>query len=195
MGFEVEEKPGQTLISEEEKAGLRLPISTQQELDEVEQVNIEKALVWLIGRAFSPTAVLNETFLRKLHKLMFNGVWKWAGTFRKTEKNIGVSWVQVSRELRMLCDDALFWIENETFPPEEIALRFKHKLVSIHCFPNGNGRHSRMMADVLMENVFDLAPFTWGANLVNATGERKLYIEALKKADDGEMGELLAFAK
>lgn len=195
MGFEVEEKPGQTLISEEEKAGLRLPISTQQELDEVEQVNIEKALVWLIGRAFSPAAVLNETFLRKLHKRMFNGVWKWAGTFRKTEKNIGVSWVQVSRELRMLCDDALFWIENETFPPEEIALRFKHKLVSIHCFPNGNGRHSRMMADVLMENVFDLPPFTWGANLVNATGERKLYIEALKKADDGEMGALLAFAK
>ena len=132
--------PGQTLIAEEEKRGLKLPLATQSELDQVEQANIERALFWLRGKRFRAEKVLTEAFLKELHRRMFQNVWKWAGKFRQTEKNIGVSWIMVSQEVKVLCDDVLFWIEHETFEKEEIAIRFKHRLVSIHCFPNGNGR-------------------------------------------------------
>lgn len=188
-------EPGQTPIAEAEKLGLKLPLSTQAELDQVEQANIEQALFWLRGKRFSADKALSAQFLQQLHRRMFSNVWKWAGKFRQTEKNIGVSWIMVSREVKVLCDDALFWITHETYPQEEIAIRFKHRLVSIHCFPNGNGRHSRMMADILLENVFGLAPFSWGANLGQATGERQRYIKALKMADNGEVGKLLEFAR
>lgn len=189
-------EPGQTPIAEEEKLGLKLPLSTQAELDQVEQANIEQALFWLRGKRFSAEQVLSEKFLRQLHRQMFKDVWKWAGKFRQTEKNIGVSWIMVAREVRVLCDDAFFWVEHETYAPQEIALRFKHRLVSIHCFPNGNGRHSRMMADILLENVFGLPAFTWGAaRLGNPTEDRQRYIAALKKADNGEVADLLAFAR
>lgn len=196
MGLVHDEKEGQTQISEEEKTGLKIKVITlQRELDEFELRNIAKAQKWLKKQKVEAVDVLQEAFLKKLHQRMFNDVWKWAGTFRRSEKNIGVPWVQVPREVRVLCDDALFWVEHETFPPTEIALRFKHRLVSIHCFPNGNGRHARMMADVLMEQVFGLSAFSWRAgNLVSATEERKMYITALRAADRGDMGPLLAFA-
>jgi len=195
MGLELIYEDGQTPIAEEEKRGLKLSLSTQGELDEAEQLNIEKALVWLLGQEFTANEVLSEAFMKQLHKKMFADIWKWAGKFRQTEKNIGVPWIQIARELKILCDDALFWIEHETFQKKEIALRFKHRLVSIHCFPNGNGRHSRIMADVLMEQVFGLSAFSWSAgNLVSATEERKMYIAALRAATQGDMGPLLAFA-
>jgi Fic-DOC domain mobile mystery protein B len=170
-------------------------ITLQRELDLFELRNIAKAKKWLRKQKVSAEDVLSEAFLKKLHQQMFQDVWKWAGKFRQSEKNIGVPWIQVAREVKVLCDDAQFWVEHETFPPLEIALRFKHRLVSIHCFPNGNGRHARMMADVLMEQVVGLAAFSWSAgNLVSATEERKIYIAALRAADQGDMGPLLAFA-
>ncbi|MEM9526515.1 MAG: mobile mystery protein B, partial [Bacteroidota bacterium] len=120
---------------------------------------------------------------------------KWAGEFRRTDKNIGVPWYRVGVETRQLCEDALYWVENNTFPPPELAIRFKHRLVSIHCFPNGNGRHSRIMADLLMECVFDLPFFGWqGSGLVKPDEQRSAYIAALRKADSGEIKPLLSFA-
>lgn len=194
MEFVIRYGDGQTPIAEEERVGLKLPVTTMDELDAVEQLNIEKALGWLIGRRMKPEQVLSEVFLRKLHRLMFNEVWRWAGKLRQSEKNIGVRWIMISREVKVLFDDALFWIDQEVYPPAEIAIRFKHRLVSIHCFPNGNGRHSRIMADVLMENVFGLAAFTWGAQLEKGIDERKLYIKTLRIADEGEINKLLDFA-
>jgi len=186
---------GQTLIAPEESIGLRLPISTMKELDAVEQLNIEQALLWLVGRRMTAKQVLSEAFLRRLHRLMFKDVWKWAGKFRQSEKNIGVSWIMIAREVKVLCDDTLFWIEHETYLKAEIAIRFKHRLVSIHCFPNGNGRHSRMMADVLMESVFGLPVFSWGARLPTSSDQRKAYIKALRAADAGDVSQLLVFAE
>ncbi len=197
MAFEITFDEGQTPINEEERDGLKIKsISLQRELDEFEQLNIEKAIKWLIGRTFLPREALSEAFMKKLHKRMFGDVWKWAGVFRRSEKNIGVGWVMIGRELRMLLDDTLFWVENETFSQIEIALRFKHRLVSIHCFPNGNGRHSRIMADVLMENVFGQSAFSWrAAGMVSAGEERKIYIAALRAADQGDFGPLLKFVE
>ena len=155
MGLELKYIKGQTLIDEEEKEGLKIKsITIQSELDEFEQMNIEKAVEWTMRTKVKPERVLSQEYIKTLHKMMYGEVWKWAGEFRKTEKNIGVRWTNIEIELKKLIDDARYWVENKTFPAEEIAIRFKHRLVSIHCFPNGNGRHSRMMADIIMESIF-----------------------------------------
>lgn len=197
MGLEFNYEVGQTKIDEDEKEGLKIrTITTNKELDEYEQLNIEKALEWTIPKRFSTEKLLSEEFIRSLHKRMFGEVWKWAGDFRKTEKNIGVDWVKIGIELRILIDDTRFWIENKTYPPEEIAIRFKHRLVNIHCFPNGNGRHSRLMADLIIEKVFNKPVFTWGrANLTGANELRRDYISALKQGDKGNITPLVEFAR
>lgn len=197
MGLEFNYDFGQTKIDEDEKEGLKIrTITTNKELDEYEQLNIEKALEWTIPKRISTEKLLSEEFIRSLHKRMFGEVWKWAGDFRKTEKNIGVDWVKIGIELRILIDDTRFWIENEIYPPEEIAIRFKHRLVNIHCFPNGNGRHSRLMADLIIEKVFNKSVFTWGrANLTGVNEMRRDYISALKQGDKGDITPLVEFAR
>ncbi|MGS0527182.1 mobile mystery protein B [Zobellia nedashkovskayae] len=197
MGLEFDYKDGQTPLDEEEKEGLKIKsITTQGELDEFEQLNIEKAVEWTIHSKFKVENILTEKFIKNLHKRMYSDVWKWAGQFRKTEKNIGIPWTQIGIELKNLLYDTKYWIDNNTFPPEEIAIRFKHRIVSIHCFPNGNGRHSRMMADIIMESIFGNEIFNWHqSNMVKANETRKQYIKALIEADNGNFKKLIKFAK
>jgi len=155
MGLNLEYLDGQTPLDGNEKEGLLIKtISTRGELDEFEQFNIEKAVEWTISRKFQPEYILSEQFIKLLHNKMFCDVWSWAGKFRKTNKNIGVDKFLVAEELRCLIGDCKFWIENKTYSKDEIAIRFKHRLVKIHCFPNGNGRHSRLMADVIISKIF-----------------------------------------
>jgi Fic-DOC domain mobile mystery protein B len=197
MGLKLEYIDGQTPIDEDEKEGLLIEtIATKGELDEFEQQNIEEAMQWVFGRKFKAADVFTERFIRNIHKRMYDGVWAWAGTFRKTDKNLGIDKYQIPVALKLLCDDTLFWIKNGTYPPEEIAVRFKHRIVSIHCFPNGNGRHSRLMGDIIIEKLFDQEPFSWGAgNLLKEGDTRKTYIQAVKAADQGEYAPLLTFAR
>jgi Fic-DOC domain mobile mystery protein B len=186
---------GATPLDPNEIEGLKLThITTKSELDRWEQDNINEALAWLEQR--KPKEILSESFMKQLHKRMFKNVWKWAGNFRKTEKNLGVAWHQISIELKKLCDDVEYWIENNTFSADEIAARFHHRLVWIHLFPNGNGRHARLIADILLENALDKPPFTWGsANLINAGADRKKYIESLVIADRGDYKPLMNFVR
>lgn len=197
MGLDLEYIDGQTPIDEDEKEGLLIEtIATKGELDEFEQQNIEESMQWVIGKKFKAKDVFTEKFICNLHKRMFGNVWAWSGSFRRTDKNIGIDKYQIPVALKVLCDDAFFWIENKTYPPGEIAIRFKHKIVSIHCFPNGNGRHSRLMGDIILEKLFDEEPFSWGAGNLSKAGDiRSTYLQALKAADAGEYAPLLAFAK
>lgn len=197
MGFELEYKEGQTPLDEAEKEGLLIKtITTHGELDEHEQLNIEKAVKWTIQAKLRSEKILTEEFIKSLHKRMLGDVWSWAGEFRKSEKNIGVQWIKIGTELKTLLDDAKYWIENKVFPPEEIAIRFKHRLVNIHCFPNGNGRHSRIMADIILESIFGQEAFTWNhSNMVKADETRKKYIDAIREGDKGNILPLLEFAK
>ena len=127
---------------------------------------------------------------------MFKKVWRWAGTYRKSNKNIGVDKFEIPMQLRLLLDDTKYWIENKTFPEDEIALRFSHRLVKIHLFPNGNGRHSRLIADILINKGFGKDEFTWGSiNLTHMGNVRTTYLNALKKADEGDYKDLLNFAR
>jgi len=197
MGLKLIYEDGQTPLSEEEKLGLKLKtISTHGELDEHEQRNIEKAIEWTTGKRFSAEKIFTERFIRQLHKKMFSDVWDWAGHFRLSEKNIGGPWHRISMDLKQLLDDAKFWIHNSTYPEDEMAIRFKHRLVNIHCFPNGNGRHSRIMADIIVESVFDKPIFTWHfSNMVKAGEVRAKYIAAIREGDNGNIQELIKFAR
>ncbi len=197
MELELEYNDGQTPLDPDEKEGLLInTISNHGELDEFEQLNIEKAVEWTINNKFSIEKILSEKFIKDVHKKMFGDVWKWAGKFRHTEKNIGIDPIFIGVELKNLLDDAVFWIENETYPPDEIAIRFKHRLVAIRCFPNGHGRHSRLMADIIIESVFKQDVFTWNnSNMVKPDETRKNYIKAIHRADAGDIGPLLEFAR
>ena len=197
MGLDLNYTDGQTPLDEDEKEGLKIKsITTQKELDEFEQLNIEKAVEWTIRTNLKSEKILTEKFIKDLHKKMYGDVWKWAGEFRKTDKNIGIKWPQIGIELKNLIDDTKYWLENNTYPPNEIAIRFKHRIVAIHCFPNGNGRHSRMMADIIIESIFGKEIFSWhGSNMVRADETRKQYITALKEADQGNIKPLIKFAE
>ena len=186
---------GATPLNPEEISGLLLPhITTRSELNRWEQENINEAHEWLDQH--KPRNLLNETFIRKLHKKMFENVWKWAGKFRTTEKNLGVPLWQIAEQLKNLCGDVNIWIDHNSYSPDEIAVRFHHRLVSIHPFPNGNGRHARLMADLLLKYVLDIPELTWGrSDLMRAGSCRSRYIGALQSADDNDYVSLLEFAR
>ncbi len=186
---------GATPIDLDEAEGLKLThITMRSELDRWEQDNILEALDWL--ESTRPKDILNESFVRKLHKKMFGNVWKWAGQFRHSDKNIGGSWHQVPIELKKICDDASMWIEARQMPPDEIAARLHHRVVSIHPFSNGNGRHARIMADLLLENLLDRPKFTWGGKSLSAVSTvRSNYISALHAADRFNIQPLLDFVR
>jgi Fic-DOC domain mobile mystery protein B len=197
MGLEIEYIEGQTPLDEDEKEGLLIKsITTRGELDEFEQLNIEKAIEWTIGKKWKAEYTLSEAFVKELHRRMFNDVWTWAGEFRKTNKNIGVDKYQIGISLKQLLDDCLFWLENKTYSDEEFAIRFKHRIVKIHCFPNGNGRHSRLIADIIISQIFGNPIFTWNSVNLNKKGEaRTNYLTAIRQADSGDIKPLINFAK
>jgi Fic-DOC domain mobile mystery protein B len=192
MDFEY--APGATPLDPDEAAGL-IPqhITTQGELNEWEQTNILQGLRW--AQRQKKREVLDEPFLRELHRRMFDETWQWAGSFRRSDKNIGVDWRQIPVQLRNLLDDVKAQIEYGSYPIDEIALRFHHRLVWIHPFANGNGRHARLATDLLIARLGG-APFSWGSqSLVEAGEQRKCYLAALRAADGREYQALLAFAR
>ena len=190
---------GATPLDADEAEGLIPPhISTRGELDELEEANIQEALQWANRRALGgtrPVDVLTEPFLYALHKEMFGSVWSWAGKVRLTDKSIGVDKFLVRTEIRNLIDDARYWREHDVYDSDELAVRFHHRLVSIHPFPNGNGRHARMMADLIVQQAGRPA-FSWGGGSLTATSElRSAYVRALRSADEGNPMPLLEFAR
>jgi Fic-DOC domain mobile mystery protein B len=186
---------GATPLDPDEMCGLRHPhVSTRQQLNELEQANVQAGLDWLKRRRRSD--ILSEEFLRLLHLRLFGKVWSWAGGFRTTEKNIGVDPAQIQVQLRALLDDTRHWLLHNVYRPSEAALRFHHRLVLIHPFPNGNGRHARIAADALLEKELGLPPIDWngGLDLAEISGPRRQqYIAALRAADAHDYGPLIAF--
>ncbi len=180
-----------TPLQEEKESIKQKWVTLRSELNELETRNILDAHKWLM--LSPPKDILNDTFLRKLHKMMFGEVWTWAGKYRTTERNIGVSPFQIPMKLKYLFDDVKFWIEKNTYPEQEIAVQFHHRLVQIHPFPNGNGRISRVMADLCM-NQMKKKPLYWGdCNLTEISEIRAHYISALRKADEGDYMDLILF--
>ena len=182
------------LTAEEQRDLKPSHIAFKHELNEAEQENILRAQAWALKRS-TRVDILTEDFIIELHRRMLKEVWKWAGKFRRTERNIGIDWWLIPTQLRTLLDDVNAWIRYGAYPAEEIAVRFHHRLVAIHPFPNGNGRHARLIADMLIMRMGGQR-FTWGSASLRDMGEiRKRYIAALKAADSHDIGPLLAFAQ
>jgi Fic-DOC domain mobile mystery protein B len=190
----IPEGDGHTALTDEERTGLLLSyVTTRADLNDAEQRNIAAALV----RRRPPTfdRLLDDRYLRELHRAMFGEVWRWAGRYRLRETNIGVDPAQISVHVRDLVEDARTWVAQSTFEHDELAVRFHHRLVAIHPFPNGNGRQSRVAADYLVRALGQPA-FSWGAENVTTTAElRASYLSALRAADAGELGRLIEFAR
>jgi len=183
---------GATHLSEEEKDDLVAShITTREQLNEWEQQNILEAEKWAFSRRRSD--VISIAFLTQLHRRMFDRTWAWAGNFRTTEKNIGVPKRQISVALQDACDDVALWLEKRVFPVPETAARFHHRLVSVHPFPNGNGRHARLAGDVLLHSL-RYPRLNWGGNKLDSPGRvRAAYITALRAADEFDYVPLLRF--
>lgn len=190
---------GATPLSPDELDGL-IPsyITTQGELNTVEQINIATAQLWLAKQKFRIEKIVTESFLNILHKKMYQAVWKWAGKFRRSDKNIGVDWIKIPIFLRQLLDDVRFQITNKTYSDYEIAIRFHHRLVWIHPYVNGNGRHARIATEYLLHQLSH-EKLSWGGNNLEnyskAFAIRKRYIVALQKADRGDYSLLLEFCR
>lgn len=192
--MEMDYSKGATPLDPDEMEGLKFPhIQTRGELDELEQQNIQDGYKWL-ARQRKYKDLLSEDFLKALHEMLFGAVWSWAGSFRQTEKNIGIDPVKIPVELRKLLDDIRAWIEYSTYEREEFAARLHHRLVKIHCFPNGNGRHARIFTDVILERILGIAPINWGPETLITDGEhRTTYINALRAADKKDYQPLIKF--
>lgn len=186
--------PGATPLDPDEVAGLvPTSISTQGELNAFEQANIADAERWAFKRKRQDC--LTEGFICKLHRKMLNQVWRWAGTYRTSDKNIGASWTQIPERILGLCGDVRYWIEHQTYAWDELGARFHHRLVAIHPFSNGNGRHARLMADVLL-HAHGEELFSWGREaLGHPTETRNRYLAALRAADDRNYAPLIKFVR
>lgn len=189
---------GATPLDPNETDGL-IPsdISTQEQLNQAEQGNIVEARAWATGPG--QKKILSEAFLRKLHYRMFCNVWRWAGRYRTTEKNLGISWASIPGEAGKLVSDARYWIDHQTYPWDELGARFHHRLVSIHPFSNGNGRHARLMTDLLLTH-FGQKGFSWGQksrdeNFRDDVQTRTLYLQSLAKADQHSFSDLIQFVR
>lgn len=170
-------------------------IKLQSELNEWEQLNILQANLWLKSQKINLINFTTIRFCKLLHKKMFAKTWRWAGEFRKTNKNIGIDWLQISVSLKILFDDLIYQINHKTYTIDEIAVRFHHRLVYIHAFVNGNGRHARVATDFLL-TILGQNIFSWGRNnLVFQNETRNKYIKALRAADKGDYKSLLSFVR
>jgi Fic-DOC domain mobile mystery protein B len=186
---------GNTPLYPEDIADLIPNLATKEELNEWERENILLARERAVGDRTSAADIVSDEYVRKLHGKMFDQTWKWAGEYRRTEKNIGVPFREIRERLMALFGDVRYWIENSTYSPDEIAVRFHHRLVLIHPFPNGNGRHGRLIADLLAMKLGRPA-FSWGSdNLVKEGEARNKYLEAIRAADSGDIQPLLNFAR
>jgi Fic-DOC domain mobile mystery protein B len=189
---------GATPLSDEEKAALKLAyIATRNQLNAAEQENIAAAHAALFGRrqSRSPQEIIKEDFVRRVHRDMYGEVWKWAGKYRQSEKNVGIPWIRIPLDIVAFLRDVDAWLKYGSFPPDELAIRFHHRMVQIHLFPNGNGRHSRTMADLMILGLGGKR-FSWGsARLVDHNEVRRRYVAALQEADRHVIEPLLAFAR
>jgi Fic-DOC domain mobile mystery protein B len=187
---------GNTPLTPDELSDLIPNLAARNELNEWERENILRGRRWALGRrGFQRSDPISDEYIRKLHDKMFDQTWKWAGVYRRTEKTIGVPVQQMREMLAALLGDTRYWIENNTYPADEIAVRFHHRLVLIHLFPNGNGRHARLIADVIAVKL-RRPVFTWGGLSLIKPGEaREKYLLALKAADAGNIVSLIKFAR
>lgn len=194
--MEIKYPEGATPLDPDSARGLIPRLTIQSELNEFEQTNIQLAVEWATKSRKLKRELVSIEGIKLLHQKMFDLTWKWAGRFRQHETNLGVSWQQIPEQLKNLCDDVRCWEKEGTYQPNESAVRFHHRLVSIHPFPNGNGRLGRLASDLYLE-YRKLPSLSWGTSvdLAGNSADRKEYLAALRDADKGKYERLIHFAQ
>ncbi len=189
------EAAGQTPLDPDESKGLLLRINTQEALNRAEEENILRARTWAARSRLVHRNLLSDSTLRRIHKEMFGGVWRWAGLYRLTNKNIGSPWEQIPSLVRQVCENFALRASHVGDDRDRLCVEFHYQIVNIHPFVNGNGRHSRFCADRLIENLGG-RPFQWGRGDLRGEGAaRQSYLAALEAADAGNAEPLLRFAR
>lgn len=187
--------PGSTPLQPDDIDGLIPDLQTRAELNEFEQSNIAHAYLWASTSRTVKTSLLSAATIKEIHRKMFDRTWTWAGEFRKRETNLGINWIQIPIQIKNLCDDTKFKLNEEKPDFDYLGAWFHHRLVSIHPFPNGNGRHARLTTDLLLKT-HGISVFSWGrANLGEKSETREIYIDALRKADEGDLEALKNFVR
>jgi Fic-DOC domain mobile mystery protein B len=187
---------GQNHLSEEDIAGLKLTdLTNYSDIKLAEEKGVAKTTAWVEKNYFKSERIFTEAFIKEIHKRMLGEVWHWAGKYRLANKNLGVDKLKISSELKQLMSNTKFWIEDESYTMDEIALRFAHRLMQIQAFPDGNARHAKIMANVILEHLLNSEIFTWGESIADPIKNREKFLDALKKADKGKMDELMKFAR
>lgn len=183
--------PGQTPI--DDLSGLKVKgITTQAELNAHEAENIRKAVLKYLGaKPTRRSAKFDVRWALRLHAEMFGHIWQWAGQPRTQELNIGSPPHQVSVDLLNLLEDLKVW-QKSGMPLQEQAVRLHHRAVKIHPFLNGNGRWSRLLANIWLK-LHGAAPIDWPEAVIGTSSVvRDEYIAAIKAADNHDFAPLKA---
>lgn len=194
-----------TQLSKEEQDGIIPSVLTRDDLNRLEQENIMQARAWIMRRSMLTSRdIFNQEFIKRLHKKMFDRVWRWAGIYRSSDKNIGVRHDHILTQLQQLLGDANYWLQNKTYNITTLAVVFHHRLVKIHPFFNGNSRHARLLGDVIVAK-YNGKKLTWGRgwdkklakdpSVDHVVAIRRRYIEALQAADKGRYEDIISFAQ
>lgn len=189
---------GATPLSPDDLLGLKLPhVQTRAQLNEIEAANILQGQNWVSSlKVLTLDDIFSRDFVIALHKNLFGDIWQWAGTFRLRELNIGVEPKNIPIDLHNFLEDAKCWLEFKHFSDLELSARIQHKLVQIHPFVNGNGRHARIFTDIVRVFLLNKKPLRWAkAKLEDMTTERAAYIAGLRKADGGDFSEMVDYLK
>lgn len=196
----IDNPEGATPLNLDDMLGLKYKhIDTREQLNEVEAANILQGQIWASklnkgAKELTRDDIFNRDFVSDLHKALFGEVWEWAGHFRKRELNIGVDPKNIAVDLHNFLEDAKCWLEFKHYDNLELSARIQHRLVQIHPFVNGNGRHSRVFTDIVRVYLLNEKPIKWAnAKLENMTEERNSYISGLREADVGDLSTFIKY--
>lgn len=189
----IENVPGATPIDDISDL-IPTHITTRSELNEWEAANILKAVQKYLTA--KKRRAIDIDWLKKVHKDMFDETWKWAGKFRKSNFNLGSDWHNIQEEMAKLIGDLNYWrTQTGELGEFEQSVWLHHRLVKIHPFVNGNGRHARLVADCFLYSHGHKLPIWPDKQLIDASEVRKEYITALQAADKGDYGLLESFTR
>ena len=134
--------------------------------------------------------LLNDYFLRDLHTQLYGDIWMWAGRWRQYEVNIGVAPEHIAVELRSAMGNIGYrWERAADWTPRELGVAVHAEAVRVHPFTDGNGRTTRLLADLVFIAAQDPAELQYDWNI-----DKRGYIEHLREFDrHRNVADLAAF--
>lgn len=167
-----------------------LGLTDKNQINEMEATGIAKSELNIFE--LETDIELSTSLILEIHKIAFSELYDWAGKWRKTEVYVGQLIPpkpnKVLHSMYQFLDNLNFKISISKNRTEHIdSLVYAHyEFIKIHPFNNGNGRTGRILMN-LVALKFGYKPL----ELYHREGQsRKLYINAMKDADNGNFNTL-----